>query len=286
MILRNRVWTISGIAAFACAAIVSSASAADLPMGAPAYKAPPATADAWTVTIGAEGEYLPDFVGAKTYGFGFVPLFEVRKAGTPRNFTAPNDGIGFAVFDTGNFRIGPVGKYVFERKADRLELGGLGNVDFTVELGVFAEYYPVQWLRTRAEVRQGIGGHEGLVADLSADGILPLTQQLTFSTGPRLTLETSPAINPYFGVDATQSALSGLPIYHAKGGLYSVGWGAQLRYEWTRNIATNVFAEYTRLTDSVENSPLVVRYGTPDQVTVGAGITYSFDIPALIPGLF
>ena len=62
---------------------------------------------------------------------------------------------------------GPVGTLRYPRKqADDPKLAGLGDVDWTVELGMFADYMWAPWLRTRAEVRQGVSGHHGLVARL------------------------------------------------------------------------------------------------------------------------
>ena len=111
--------------------------------------------------------------------------------------------------------------------------GGVGAVaDFglaAVELGGFAEYWFVPWLRARAEVRQGVTGHHGLVADLTADAVVPVSRQLTLSGGPRATLVTAAANRPYFSIDDIQSAASGLPVFSAGGGLRSIGAGAQAR---------------------------------------------------------
>jgi outer membrane protein len=277
--------------AFGVASVVSlssAASAADLPAKslAPIYKAGP-VAEGWTVSLGAEGRYMPSFPGADRYEVNPFPIVEIRRTGTPRRFTSPKDNFGFTLFDWNGFAIGPVGKLIYDRRErDYSQLRGLGDVDFTVELGGFVEYYAVPWLRTRAEVRNGIGGHDGLVADLSADAIARVSPQLTLSAGPRVTFASDNALSPYFSVSPTQSLLSGLPVYNVKGGLYSYGIGGQARYEWTPKIETHVFVEYERLTDSTSRAPLVVFRGSRDQVTIGFGASYAFDIPALIPGLF
>jgi outer membrane protein len=135
------------------------------------------------------------------------------------------------------------------------------------------------WLRTRAEVRQGWGGHDGIVADLFADAIAPISQQLTLSAGPRITLASTAATAPYFSVTAAQAA-SGLPLYDAKGGVRSVGAGAKARYLWNKQWGTHVFVEYERLTGDAGNSPIVTMRGSRDQLSFGAGVTYSFDTKA------
>jgi outer membrane protein len=264
----------------AAAAFPVAAMAADLDSYPPTSYAAPAPSG-WTVTLGAEARMLPSFPGSSRSVVRPVPLFDIRRAGTPRHFSSPRDGFGFGLFDTGNFRIGPTAKLRLPRKqSDDTKLTGLGDVNWAVELGLFAEYWPVELLRTRLEVRQGLGGHRGLVSDLTADVVIPVGQ-MTVSAGPRLTYVTAPANRPYFSIDAAQSLASGLPMFTAKGGVYSYGAGAQVRYEWTPRLATHVFAEYERLTGSAADSPLVVQRGSVNQVTAGIGATYAFDIPGV-----
>ena len=102
--------------------------------------------------------------------------------------------------------------------------------------------------------------------------------KLTLSGGPRLTLASDKAVSPYFDITSTQSAASGLPVYDAKGGVYSWGAGAQARYEWTPQWATHVFVEYKKLLGDVADAPLVVQRGSADQVQFGVGVSYSFDV--------
>lgn len=271
---------LSGLAAIVAATALSSAAiAADL-VNTPAW-APGASTD-WTVTIGVEGRVLPTFEGSDRYTFLPFPLFDVRKAGTPRHFRGPRDGFGVALLDTGRFRVGPAFKIRLPRResADS-DLNGLGNVDFAFEAGGFVEFWPTEWLRGRAELRQGFGGHHGLVSDLMADLVVPVAPQLTLSGGPRTTIMSGSAVSPYFSVDGQQSVASGLPVYEASGGFYSYGAGAQARYQWTPQWASHVFVEYERLVGDAANSPVVALRGSRDQIQAGVGVTYSFDMHAL-----
>jgi outer membrane protein len=167
---------------------------------------------------------------------------------------------------------------VSSRKASSYsELNGLGDVKTTVELGGFIEYYPVDWFRTRGEHRQGIGGHHGVVADLSADVIVPVIQRLTLSAGPRFTWESTKATSPYFGIDAVQAMATGLPAFNAKGGAHSVGAGAQVSYRINPQWEVHAYVEYERLLGDAANSPLVTLRGSKNQTTVGIGASYAFD---------
>jgi len=239
-----------------------------------------APAPDWTLTLGVEGRYLPSYVGSDRYIFAPFPIFDIRRAGTPRRFSAPLDGVSVAIVNIGQFRFGPTGKLVLPRdeSEDPAALRGLGDVDWALELGVFAEYWFVPWLRGRVELRQGIGGHTGLVSEITADIVVPATESLTLSAGPRLTLATAQALQPYFGVTPAQSLTSGLPVYSPGGGVSAVGVGAQARQQLTRDWAVNLFVEYDRLVGDAANSPVLARGGSADQVTVGIGVSYTFDI--------
>lgn len=248
-------------------------------VAAPAAKPFSTVPPDWTVTIGAEGRYLPSFDGSGRYVLRPYPIINVRRAGTAGHFIAPRDGWGIAIIDTGNFRLGPVGNVKLPRREDADDaLRGLGNVGWAFELGLFAEYWPADWLRTRAEVRQGIGGHHGIVSDITADVVVPVDKQITLSAGPRLTLATGAALAPYYGIDPAQSLASGLPVYDPKGGVRSYGAGAQVSYKWSPKWESHAFIEYDRLTGDAANSPLLTRGGSPNQATVGVGASYTFDL--------
>jgi outer membrane protein len=233
----------------------------------------------WIVSVGAGAEYKPDFEGARRYMVSPVPVFSIHRASSPERFRSPLDSTSFTLFDYGGFHAGPVGKLVAARNANNFaELAGLGNVNAALELGGFVEYFPIDWFRTRVEVRQGFFGHGGVTANFSADAIVPLSQGLTFSAGPRFTLESTGATAPYFSITPLQAALSGLPAFNARGGAHSAGAGAQLRYHINPQWEVHSYVEYQRLLGDAAASPLVQLRGSPNQVTVGLGASYSFDV--------
>jgi outer membrane protein len=257
--------------------------ATDLPSAAPArVLLSPAPAATWTVTIGVEARVLPSYEGANSYTVAPSPIFSIRRAGTQASFVAPRDGFGFSIFDNGQLQIGPSFKVDLPRReGSNSDLRGLGNVDWTLEAGAFVQYWWTPWFRTRAELRQGIGGETGLTSDLTADVVVPVTSQVTLSGGPRLTLATNAATSPFFSITPAQSINSGLPVYDAHGGVRSYGAGAQVRYAWSPQWATNVFVEYERLAGDAADSPVVTQRGSRDQVKTGVGLAYSFNMPAL-----
>jgi len=276
--------------ALAVLAAPGVAGAADFPtptpQSAPATFAAVAAPPDWIVTIGAEGRVVPAWPGSPDTKFGFsgLPLFNIRKDGTPPDFFGPRDSFGFSVLDLGQFKLGPAIRIVWERKASSYtELNGLGDVGFAVQGGAYAEFWAVPWLRLRGEVRQGVGGETGVSGDLFLDAVVP-AGPFRFSAGPRLTLQSAAAIGPYFSITSVQSAnsmvagLAKLPVYNAGGGLYSYGGGAQVEYFFNPHWSAHVFTEYERLAGSAADSPLVTQRGSPNQFTFGIGGTYSFNM--------
>ena len=233
----------------------------------------------WTVTLGAGGQMQPDFEGAKHYLFSPVPIFSMHRAGSSDRFRSPRDSGSIALIDFDGFRAGPVLKFRSARTASSYaELNGLGDVKFVVEPGGFAEYFPVDWFRARVEVRRGFGGEDGVTADFSADAIVPLLDRFSLSAGPRFTLQSTNATAPYFSVNAAQSLASGLPVFDAQGGAHAVGAGAQLHYQFDPQWEVHSYVEYNRLLGDAAASPLVTLRGSPNQMNVGTGASYSFDV--------
>jgi outer membrane protein len=193
-------------------------------------------------------------------------------------FRSPRDNASIALIDFGDLRAGPAGKFIPSGKASYSELNGLGDVNAAFELGGFIEYFPVDWFRLRNETRQGFGGHHGIVSDISADFIVPVTRTLTVSAGPRFTWESTKATAPYFAVDAAQAIATGLPQFDAKGGAHSAGAGVQVKYRVNPQWEVHSYVEYDRLLGDAANSPIVTTRGSVNQTRVGVGASYSFDV--------
>jgi outer membrane protein len=247
---------------------------------APPFELPllPPVSGNWTVMIGAEGQYTPDYEGANHSLFSPVPIFSIRRAGSVDQFRSPRDNASIALIDFGDLRAGVAGKFVPSRKASNYsELNGLGDVKTAFEFGGFIEYFPVDWFRVRNETRQGFGGHEGVVSDFSADFIVPVTRAITVSAGPRFTWESTKAVSPYFSIDTVQAMASGLAVFDAKGGAHTAGAGAQVKYRINPQWEVHAYVEYDRLLGDAAKSPLVTARGSVNQTTVGIGTSYSFD---------
>lgn len=231
----------------------------------------------WYAKVGASGFIAPRYEGSDSYLLQGKPMISIGKEGQPVRFTSRNDNASVSLYENSFVRLGAVGKLVMPRDGDDSDdLKGLKPVKFGVELGAFAETYPTDWMRLRAEVRQGIRSHQGIVADLAADAFTDVTPTVRLSAGPRLTLASKDYQEAYYGVSASESLKSGLSEFNPKGGLQSAGIGGAVTWQTTDKIETQAFAEYKRLLGSAADSSLVEERGSKDQYLIGVSATYKF----------
>jgi len=234
------------------------------------------------LTIGGFGGYAPEYEGAKDYQATFRPSFSWHKAGDRVWLSLPNDGASIALFQGDTYRAGITGNLRFQRHAEDFRPLGfktVGDKEVSIEAGGFAEYWPMPFLRTRAELRYAFVGAEGLIGDLSADLVVRPMDRWTLTAGPRVSFADSTFMDSYYSVNAAASAVSGLAAFKAEVGLRGYGAGASAHYQLTENITTIGYIEYEKLSGDASNSPLVAQRGSEDQVTVGLGLKYSFAAP-------
>lgn len=245
--------------------------------------ATPALADAWWsgdwyLKVGGAAFVAPRYQGDNSYLFQGKPMISLGRADQTVRFTSRNDNPSFSLYDSGALRAGVTGKLVLPRDKDTSrDLKGLDPVKFGIEAGGFAEVYPTDWMRIRAEVRRGIRSHDGIVADVAADAFIDVTDTIRLSAGPRVSFATEGYMDAYYGVSARESKRSGLRKYEAEGGVQSAGLGAAIDWKATEKIDTSLFAEYSRLLGPVADSSLVKERGARDQFLIGVSATYRFD---------
>jgi outer membrane scaffolding protein for murein synthesis (MipA/OmpV family) len=258
----------------ACGMLVSSAQAAD-----PVFGTPPSAATGWIATVKGNLKVGPSYPGSDDFSFVAFPSVSFRRAGTPERFSAPDDGLSFSLLeDNSALRFGIVGRFQGGRYLeDDRRLFGLDKVNWAVEPGLFIEFWPVEFLRARAEIRRGFNGHEGFVGDLGLD-FVQRYGAFTFSVGPRVGLGDSEFTRTYFGVTPYEASLNGLVTpYDPSGGFTNVGATSALTYNWSEQWSTTGYVTYKRLVGDAADSPIVKRFGSENQIGLGLTVSYSFD---------
>lgn len=265
-------------ASISAVSIAIPAFAADLPSRAvaPAYVE---TAPIFTVIIAAGPEVTPSFPGSKS--FTVLPSVHLAylKPGEHDSFYTPDDSFDFRIIDTGWFKAGPAANFLNRRGLSdgNGQFYGLHNVRDSVELGGFAEIWPLQGhLRIRGEIRKAVSGYDGLVGSIGADAIGRFGP-FQASLGPRIKFGDNRYVNNFFSITPGEAALNGrVTPYQASSGLTSVGAYATVRYDFNPTYSATLFGGYDRLASSVGNSPVATVLGTRDQFTGGVTLAYTF----------
>ena len=204
------------------------------------------------------------------------PFFDYSRVrgDDPFAFEAPDESFGFTLFNSGGFAVGPA--LGFEGKRRRRDAGGLPGVKSTVEVGGFVQFNLAEAIRLRGELRQGVGGHKGLVADVSADYVVRDADRWLVSFGPRVTLSNNRYNDKYFSAAPVNAAAAGVRAFNADGGLQSAGATLGGLYQLTPQWGVQGYARYDRLVDDAARSPVVRTFGSRNQYSFGVAATYTF----------
>jgi outer membrane protein len=162
------------------------------------------------------------------------------------------------------------------RESDSRDLKGLGNIDTSVELGGFINYN-IGPGRLRAVIRQDVAdGHSGAVAELDAGMNVIHTSRFNMAGQVAVIWSSSRYMKSFYGVTSAQSAASGLPIYAPGSGIKSATLTFAGEYKIIQQWSVVVTTAYERLTGGAANSPLVRLRGSPNQLSIGTFVIYSF----------
>ena len=267
-----------------CYAKVNDAGSGRLPMSASHLDA----TEGWTLTLGAAPILSPAWQGSKDMAFSIYPDVRINHGDTI--FASVPDGVGWNALNRDGWKAGPIAKIRFGRAesdggspfavaggSDALR--GLGDIAAAAELGGFVEKRfgaTSQW-RIRTEVRRGVGGHEGVIADGSVSYQTRFGRTI-ISAGPRATAASGNFMRTYFGIDAGQSQRSGLTQYRPNGGFLSYGVGGTLVRPLDQRNTVTVFLGVDRLGNEAARSPLVRQRGQRTQFSIGVGYGFRFNL--------
>ncbi|MFG1451348.1 MipA/OmpV family protein [Xanthobacter sp. V2C-8] len=264
----------------ACLALCATGSAMAGDLASSPSAAPRATIEDWYLTIGLSGRLEPDYPGSGSYTVRPGAIFSIAKASQLNVFRSVDDNPSIAFLDTGTFRAGAVGRLDWGRDEDASDrLTGMGDIGMGVEAGGFAEWYALDWLRLRAELRYGMGSFSGFAGDLAADVIYTM-DRWRFAVGPRLSYAGSGYMETYFGITPLQSLTATamgnpLPVYQAGGGFDLVGVTGQLTYNFRNGFEAGVYGGYGYLLGDAGDSPLT---SDRNQFRTGVSLSYTFNI--------
>lgn len=242
----------------------------------------------WSTEVGAGLISSPMYRGADEQQLMLVP--DVRVSYDDVFSASVARGARYVAWREGNAQAGPLARIDFGRDEDGdspfriagddpVALRGLHEVDATVLAGLFVAYETGAW-KAEAELLQGLGGHEGLVAVLSLDHTVTLSAPddrgppWIIATGPWFQWASADYNDAYFGLTAADALASGLTRYEAEAGVNAAGWAARVVRPLTRSAALFAFVNYERLLGDAADSPLVRERGDANQFSAGLFVSY------------
>ena len=213
----------------------------------------------WRIVLGVGGEDKPLYDGATLTRTSGGPVINIRYKDLA--FVSVGDGVGVNLLHGEHYRGGLAITYDLGRleSNDITHLYGLGDINRAPAIKAFMSYaisrsFP---LVVRADVRQIIGGADGIVADF--DAYLPLpgsSRRLIMFAGPSYTYADHRYMQKEFGITTTQSIASGYPVYDAHSGSDAAGFGFSATGFVTEHWLINLDTAVNHLLGSAAYSPI------------------------------
>jgi outer membrane protein len=222
-------------------------------------------------------EIVPDHVGAEGTKLSPFVNVDLKRKGKEFEFEAPDESFGPGLLDAGPIELGPALNLESARRPSRFPVP-VDKVPATFEAGAFAQLYLTKAVRVRAELRKGIGGHDGWISQLFADVVARRGDDYVFSIGPRLSWADRKYQRAYFGVTPAMSAASGLPAFDPDPGVRGIGGATSLSYQFSPQWGIQAYGRYERLVGDAGRSPLIRTYGSRDQFSAGLALSYTFGL--------
>jgi MipA family protein len=232
----------------------------------------PPSREKWKVTLGVGAAAEPNYLGSSHYRAAPIPLVSV--AYDDLLFVGPQ-GIGVNVVSWHGLRAGPVLGMEYGRPESRDQhLRGVGDISPSLAGGGFISYSAGPYSLV-GSLRQAITHSDhGLVGRVAFNYKRVIDQgRFIVAAGPEIDLVNGAYANTWFGVSEEQSARSGLPVYHAHGGVRDVGVNGSVTYRCSKHIMLRSFVDLRELVGSIQDSPIVQRR---TQFLAGAGVAYHF----------
>lgn len=212
----------------------------------------------WKISIGPGLYVFPKFPGSSQLQVLPFPVQDI--SWRERIFSQGPDVLGVNALRGDNYHVGASLSFDFQSRStsDDARLKGLPDVHYGPKLRLFADY--TWWAFTgAAAVYQDIAGTgQGLTAMADLYVSAPLGDWLV-SAGPGLTWANATYTQTFFGVNAAQSAASGLPAYATSAGLRDTHLNVNATYRINAHWSANAAAVIGRLQHSAAGSPITER---------------------------
>ena len=238
----------------------------------PAAAQSPDAQDAKPVfTLGLGVVHAPAYEGSDENKTRALPMLSYRNG---RFFAGALGGVGYNFSNSSQLAFGPVMSYRFGRdESDADRLRGLGDIDGGADVGGFVRWN-LKPFSLHASVKQGVSGDvKGTQLRVGMGYGMALSQSDRLMFDASMDWADSELMQTYYGVNATQSANSGLASYNASSGVRRYGVGAIWSHSFTQQVFSTVSVGVYRLGSEASDSPITLKRNVG---LVSAGLNYRF----------
>ena len=208
-------------------------------------------ARSWRFTAGAGIASVPRYEGAAGNRVRVFPLLD---ASNGHFFIGTGRGIGYNFSDDRSFQYGLRLHRAHGRKQDDdPHLNGTGDIGKAAEAGIYANAHFSNLYFASGLSNSSHGAHLQLGGGYTI--LLAATDLVRF--GPSLNWANKKYMQTYFGIDATQSAASLLPVYTAGSGIKDYAINVRWLHFYSGTWFSNAGYSFKRLAGGVRQSPLV-----------------------------
>lgn len=226
----------------------------------------------YTIRVGPGVLYRPDYEGSSHYKLQFVPAIDLQW----KDVVAIHErSLRVNLVHQPWLKIGPMVSYAPGRhEEDNPHLRGLGDVGVGMEVGGFTEALLGPAVVRFDMQKEVAGGHGGWVYHVELGHLFYDDGKWSVAVGGRLSIAGQSYMRSFFGIDAAQSAASGLPQYHARGGVKDISVGVLTNYLINKSWSAGNVLGCARLQSDAAQSPLVKDVGSRNQCIAYFRLTY------------
>jgi outer membrane scaffolding protein for murein synthesis (MipA/OmpV family) len=212
----------------------------------------------WKISVGPGLYVFPKYPGSSQIQVLPFPVQDI--SWKDRVFSQGPDVLGVNALAGENYHAGASLSFDFQsrKSSDDARLKGLPDVHVGPKLRLFADYTWWAFTGSAAVYRDIAGTGQGLTAMADLFVSAPLGK-LLLSAGPGVTWANATYTQTFFGVNAQESAASGLPQYSTHSGLRDVHFNVNALYKFDAHWSANVAAVVGRLQKSAAGSPITER---------------------------
>jgi len=233
--------------------------------------------------VGAGVTAAPDYEGGDDYVaspalFGRYNFNEGRYVALVGSADAARGGrFVLNLVPNSSWEMGPALGIRYERNdPDNDRVKRMDDIDFATEAGGFVSYKSGGWFATLGLMFDVSDTYGGYIGDLKGGYRQEVNSDLSFTYSASVSYVDDEYMEEYFGVDGSDAASSGLPLYEADGGIKDYGLGIAANYKFSKTWGLIARFSYYRLTGDAEDSPIVEDEGDKNQYKSALAISYSF----------